>query len=481
MGDRKEILDILKKIAALRERLRQAQTQFAGAKVSAAAGAQDAEAAPTAVLEEKVHAGTWHNTLIDGALWQASGAAGAEPPLPVKLTARAAQVLKGGRQLLHQLREMLEDPLLRASDQDPLTSLHVEIASMLDILLRTVQAFPPSASTQLRLCAGLEAGQRVIEERLMVLNAALTHRRREIGRLDSLAETFRKLASGQTINPQTILALAEEIAQEARNQAPLRFLHAAPEDPARFVAAHSITVAQVMARLLHDDTEWKDRLEEALFAALLHDVGMVRVPAEILAQPGPLTDDQRRLVERHPSVGAHMISRIMPGGGICVEGATDHHERLDGTGYPAGRRDLQLSTFTRILAICDIYAALAARRPYRPAQDTRTALTDTLLLADQGTLDRTHAEKLLGLSFYPVGSVVELNDGAAGYVMATLPGRQGVDNPGKPIVSLFTGPGGQVLAVPRLVHLLADGRSIVRSLPTGERRKLLLGKYPEFI
>ena len=194
----------------------------------------------------------------------------------------------------------------------------------------------------------------------------------------------------------------------------------------------------------------------------------MRVPAEILAQPGPLTDDQRRLVERHPSVGAHMISRIMPGGGIFVEGATDHHERLDGTGYPAGRRDLQLSPYTRILAICDIYAALAARRPYRPAQDTRTALTDTLLLADQGTLDRTQAEKLLGLSFYPVGSVVELNDGAAGYVMATLPGRQGVDNPGKPIVSLFTGPGGQMLAVPRLVHLLADGRSIVAQ-PSHER------------
>jgi len=213
----------------------------------------------------------------------------------------------------------------------------------------------------------------------------------------------------------------------------------------------------------------------------LHDVGMMSVPVEILTQPGPLSDEQRRLVERHPSVGAHMISRIMPGGGIFVEGGIDHHERLDGTGYPAGKRETQLSPFSRILAICDIYAALASRRPYRHAKDTRTALTDTLLLADQGTLDRTQAEKLLGLSFYPVGAVVELSDGAVGYVISTPPGHKGIDNPGKPMLSLLTGPGGQVLATPRIVDLLEGGPSIVRSLSVVERRKLLLGKHPELI
>ena len=206
-----------------------------------------------------------------------------------------------------------------------------------------------------------------------------------------------------------------------------------------------------------------------------------KLPAAVLASPGPLTDEQRRLVERHPNVGAHMISRIMPGGGIFVEGATDHHERMDGTGYPSGRRDAQLSPFSRILAICDVYAALASRRPYRPAQDTRTALTDTLLLADQGALDRTRAEMLLALSFYPIGSVVELSDGAAAYVIATHPGRLGIDHPGKPILSLLTGPGGQVLGMPRVIDLRADSRAIIRILSRSERHKLLLGKYPELI
>ena len=477
MTDTKEIL---KKIAALRLRLDETRVSAGAASMPPSLDQGD-DIKATALLEEKVNAGAWHNILLDGTLRQISADADAAPLLPPKLTARGARVLKRGRELLHQMRDMLEDPLLRADDRDPLTSLHAEIASMLDVLLRTVQAFPPSASAQLRLCEGLEAAERLIEERLMVLNAALTHRRRELGRVDGLADIFAKLASGQEVNPQHILALTGEIIAELRANEPLRFLYASAAEPARFVAAHSITVAHVMGRLLHDDAEWKDRLEEALFAALLHDVGMVRVPVEILANPGPLTDEQRRLVERHPNVGAHMISRIMPGGGIFTEAANDHHERLDGTGYPAGRRDSQLSSYTRILAICDVYAALGARRPYRPARDTRTALTDTLLLADQGALDRTYAERLLALSFYPIGSVVELNDGAAGYVIATHPGRLGIDNPGKPILSLFTGAGGQVLALPCIVNLMEDGRSIVRSLPMSERRRLLLGRYPELI
>src|SRR5436190_485714 len=83
---------------------------------------------------------------------------------------------------------------------DSLTLLHVDIAAMLDVLLRTVQAFPPSASAQLRLCGGVETTLHLIEERLAVLNAALTHRRREVGRVDGLAEVFRSLSSGQAIN-----------------------------------------------------------------------------------------------------------------------------------------------------------------------------------------------------------------------------------------------------------------------------------------
>jgi HD-GYP domain-containing protein (c-di-GMP phosphodiesterase class II) len=476
MTDAKEILQ---KIAALKLRLDQARTRAA---ISVPQKMDDeAAGSARAQMEEKIETGAWHNRLIDGVLRQVGGTENSASPMPARLTARGARLLKRGRELLHELREKLEDPLLQADSNDPLTQLHTEIASMLDVLLRTVQAFPPSANAQLRLCDGLEAAQRLIEERLMVLHAGLTHRRAEGARLDNLADLIRRMADGQNINPQALMALAEEITREARGNEPLRLQYASPEDPARFVAGHDINVAQVMGRLLRDDPDWKDRLPEALFAALVHDVGMARVPAAILAHPGPLTDEQRRLVERHPNVGAHSLSRIVPAGVLFIEAASDHHERLDGTGYPAGRRDENLSAFTRILAICDIYAALSAPRPYRTAQDSRTALTDTLLLADQGALDRALTEKLLGLSFYPPGSVVELSDGAAAMVVASQPGRLGIDNPARPILLLLMGPGGQALPLPRVINLIDDGRSIVRGLAAAERRRLLQGKYPELV
>src|SRR5207302_1036318 len=154
-------------------------------------------------------------------------------------------------------------------------------------------------------------------------------------------------------------------------------------------------------------------------AALVHDVGMLRVPLEILVHPGSLNDEQKRAVERHTQIGADLAARLLPNGAWLAEATGGHHERLDGTGYPGGLRDGHIAPLTRLLAVCDVYAALRAPRPHREARSTRTALADTLLLADQGALDPREAERLLLLSFYPPGTVVELADGAVGLVVAT--------------------------------------------------------------
>lgn len=477
--------ELLKRIAALRVRLDQAQGLMHEA--DAAAAQLVGEGAPqngtsdfaqrVAALDQKVRHAAWHGSLLDSALRPLTDAPdpAAAPP---RLIGRAARLLQRGRDLLHDLRSLLDDPVIRADETEPLTCLHGETAGMLDVLLRVVQVFPPSPSAQIRLCEGLEAVLQTIEERLNILLAGLAQRRLEHERLECLADLFRKLGAGHVVPPQHFFAIAEALVHEVGPFTPLRFLSTPADDPARFVAAHSLNTAQVLVRLLRDDPDWQQRREDAVFATLLHDVGMVRVPAHFLTQEGPLSDEQRRLVERHPNVGAHIISRILPGGGLAVEAATDHHERIDGTGYPAGRRDIQLSRFVRLLSVCDFYAALCTRRPYREARETRTALTDTLLLADQGAFDRVEAEKLLRLSFYPPGSVVELSDGAIGIVIAVHPGQLGMSNPAKPIVSLLTGPGGKVQAVPATVDLVHDERTVLRTLPESERRSHLWRKYP---
>jgi hypothetical protein len=142
----------------------------------------------------------------------------------------------------------------------------------------------------------------------------------------------------------------------------------------------------------------------------------------------------------------------------------------------------QIPALTRLVAVADVYAALCCPRPYRNALDTRTALTDTLLLADQGALDRCAAETLLDLSFFPVGSVVELADGAVGIVIAAHAARKDLRLTSRPVLSLLTDSKGEPLPFPVNLDLArVDGRSIVRTLPVAEQRELLGGRYPELV
>jgi hypothetical protein len=175
-----------------------------------------------------------------------------------------------------------------------------------------------------------------------------------------------------------------------------------------------------------------------------------------------------------------MAARLLPAEGWLPEAIADHHERLDGTGYPGGLKGMQISSLSRLLAVCDVYVAQASPRPHRPARETRTALTDTLLMAERGQLDRYQAERLLMLSFYPVGSVVELADGSSALVVATPASTRDLSAPARPVIAILTDGQGRLLPAPVHVDLaLADGKSIVRSLSPTERRALLGARWPE--
>ncbi len=473
---------LLSKIAALRQRLEQAQGLIKDAGSAAASLLErGAPADPVAALEFKVAAGARQTSLLDTALRQLpSGGDGAA--LPAQLTARAARLLKRTGEMLGQLRTLGDDPLVQGDGGEPLATLYRETAAMTDTVLRTVQAFPEAPSAQIRLCEGLEVILALVADRLAALHSTVGLRRREQNRIDTFAELLTALASGTEMDLKPFTALAEGVFESAQQAQPLRFLSAAAEDRARYVACHGLMTAQVIARLTRHDAEWRGRPLEPILAALLHDVGMMNVPVAVLAKPGALDDAERRVIETHPALGAEHVARLAPVASWLVEATAGHHERLDGTGYPNGLRDAQLRPLVRLLAVCDVYAALMSPRPYRAALETRTALTDTLLAAEKGALDRHQAERLLQLAFYPPGSVVELADGAVGVVVATHAGRRDLSTPARPVVALLTDPQGQPLPVPAYVDLAeCEGRSVLRGLAADQRRELLGKRYPEWI
>ena len=470
---------LLSKIAALRERLEQVPGLTDAAR-------QDGN--PAENLDERVSDGRRRQALLDAALKQLSPDAPAEVR-PVTLTARARTLLERGRQLVNRLRDIAADPHLAEANTpeeeppaDPLAAGLRETAAMAESALRLVSAFPDSPSTQLRLCEGLEGLLKVVAERVAGLDLALERRRVEALRVARLSGWLTDIADGCELGAAPFYALAEELLAEAEAGEALRFPRSAAATPADAAALHGLTVAAVVARLVpHDDTLRREPLP-AVLAALVHDVGLLKVAPELLTQTDPLTDDQRRQLEQHPRVGAELIARHLEEMAHLTDAVQTHHERPDGTGYPAGLRGEKMSAIARLLAAADFYAALASPRPHRAALDSRAALTETLLAAERGHLDRRCAELLLGLTFYPVGTAVELSDGSVGLVVATHHTRRDLTTPARPVLALLTNSQGQPLPAARHLDLaMTPSASIVRSLPPEQRRQALGRRYPELV
>jgi hypothetical protein len=164
-----------------------------------------------------------------------------------------------------------------------------------------------------------------------------------------------------------------------------------------------------------------------------------------------------------------------------AEAAANHHERADGTGYPAGRSGDEIPSLARLVAVADVYAAMCAPRPHRPAHDPRAALTDVLLLADRGGLDRFAAEKLLALGLYPAGTVVELADGSTAVVLAPHDPRNALHAAARPLVALLADRHGRPLPNPRFLDLAGTGAPVVRTLEPIDRLRRLGRSYPEWV
>jgi PAS domain S-box-containing protein/putative nucleotidyltransferase with HDIG domain len=139
-----------------------------------------------------------------------------------------------------------------------------------------------------------------------------------------------------------------------------------------YTAGHQHRVAELsveIGQLLGWDHE---RVEDLRIAALLHDIGKVVVPAEILTKPGRLTDNEFALIKAHAAAAAEILAGIEWVGPI-TQAVAQHHERLDGSGYPLGLRAEEIIPEARVLAVADVFEAMISHRPYRPALPFETA------------------------------------------------------------------------------------------------------------
>ncbi|MBO4905312.1 MAG: HD-GYP domain-containing protein [Lachnospiraceae bacterium] len=136
---------------------------------------------------------------------------------------------------------------------------------------------------------------------------------------------------------------------------------------------HSYRVAEYSKKIAEEIGKNKNKCEQVYYAALLHDVGMIGVPREILTKEGRLTDEEFAHIKEHPVLGGDILSKISQYPWLSL-GARYHHERYDGKGYPEGRKGTDIPEIARIIAVADAYDAMTSDRSYRKAmsqQDVR--------------------------------------------------------------------------------------------------------------
>lgn len=169
--------------------------------------------------------------------------------------------------------------------------------------------------------------------------------------------------------------LAQYHRERAAHQATIRALVRAVDIKDRYTRGHSERVGQASAMIARELGMTGDRLEVVRIAGILHDVGKLGVPTRLLRKDGPLTPQERRIIELHPEYGHEMVRGI----GFLGEARTailHHHERVDGRGYPYGLTGEQIPALARVVAVADAFDAMTSTRSYSRSRPVPVALAE---------------------------------------------------------------------------------------------------------
>ncbi|MCC7416859.1 MAG: HD-GYP domain-containing protein [Acidobacteria bacterium] len=189
-------------------------------------------------------------------------------------------------------------------------------------------------------------------------------------------------------------------------------------------------------------------LREFGLAALLHDIGKVRTPIDILNKPDTLTETEFAIMKRHVVDGAEILRRTPDIPALAPVVAFEHHLRLDGTGYPGGASRASLNVGTMLCSIADVYDAMRSQRAYQQAFPTDRILA--VLKRNDGTQFDQHLVRRFAqlIGIYPAGNLVRLNTGEIAVVL-----KVNASDPNRPQVRVLLDRTGRRLELAYEVHL----------------------------
>jgi len=196
-------------------------------------------------------------------------------------------------------------------------------------------------------------------------------------------DTSSKPVALQVIEDSQLLCFCkppffQEISKSARY---LKKILASIEEKDHYTYSHSKRVRDLSLSIAREMGLSDSRIENLALAALFHDVGKIDVPSSILLKPGQLTKEEFELIKAHPLKGKEMLEHTLFSS--CSEIVFQHHERLDGSGYPRALKSDEISLEARIIAAADAFDAMTTDRPYKQAKSVDEAIAELKMMSDK--------------------------------------------------------------------------------------------------
>ncbi len=238
---------------------------------------------------------------------------------------------------------------------------------------------------------------------------------------DFLEAVFSEFTANNTLQPRAVSERVKQLAEQVRTKKKymLRF-SSTIKDGRNYIVDHSTRTAILAIAVGGSLKLPPHRLIELGNTALLHEIGMVRLPPQVYLSNRPLTDPEKKAITAHTLLGFKILREYSFPMPVCL-GVLEAKENVDGSGYPRGLLGDKISLYGKIVSVCAAYAAITANRPYRSARNGHSGIME-LLGQHKQRYDETVLRALVfTLSIFPIGTYVQLTNGACGIVVDTNP------------------------------------------------------------
>ncbi len=269
--------------------------------------------------------------------------------------------------------------------------------------------------------------------------------------LVTLNESFYQIVRGKEAAAEPLKRLVDEIIDEvlSTKKSVVSLIQLRQHDDAVF--SHSVNVAALSVFIGKFLRLSRQQLRVLALGSLMHDLGKIRVPLEVLNKPESLSEGEWGLIRKHPLWSEELMSEWVSeeAESVCI--ALQHHERLDGSGYPYGLSGEEIHFLSRICACADVYDALTVDRPYRKRFSYAEALEYLMGNASRLFDLQVVTTMVRHIAPYPVGETVRLTTGEIAVVVRLNEGL-----PIRPVVRVIRDPNGQPLEKPRDLDLMKE-------------------------